>query len=459
MNRSSYLLIADDTIDLSLNKQKKSSLKAHFKHALLFEETIVLSDSQVIGNKNFRTLIEEDSEFAELFNKNNFSIAMRDCMDFCPYIKNEPLKVIYDPTLAEILEGFVSWNKNNWGNNKKTKLRYAADHDINIISQKATIGRYDLKEINKVYSNEAIDIFTADNVQAILGNKISTKVYELSKAKRDYYVSNFSPQGGFGIIYFKQQLKDEFIKAGLQKEWRAYGNKIIEIAQAPYLTALPKVFNANPVYGAMHKRSIELLKGTLPKSRIIGNVRHYESRLLRFEEGINRLSTASIYKLRESSEYKEFRKAIFHYNGSESTFQNVLFTLEEYKNRVDDEILLSFPELREPGKIKREKIETLELTYNTSTYGGLLLGAMAIATLGFPGLDELGLGLGLLSLFIDKKLPKIKKKENFATEIEKNALNDMLNKDGQGSTINSELLLNNYDPFFKKEVFYSSVEK
>lgn len=459
MEKPSYLLIADDSIGLSLDNNKKMSLKAHLKHTLLFEEQILLSDAQIIGNKNFRMLFAEDDEFREIFNKQNFIIALRDCIDFRTKIKNQIPVTIDNPSLDEVLDGFVSWDKCNWGKSERLKNRYAQKRDLEMLSLKAKVKRYNFLDINHKYSSDVVHTFLSKNVRQILGDKLSETIYKLAEEKRESSISDFNSKGGVGIAYFKQELGEELKNLQLEKEWKKYKRQIIEIAQAPYLTALPKVLYANPIYGAMHKQSIELLKGNIATSRQIGEVRNFESRLLRFEEGINALSANSIMKLRESKAFKEFRKKISTHNGTETSLNDVLLSLEEYKNRIDDEILLCFPFLREPKKIKREILKPINFIYESPNYVGLILGGMAVATLSFPGMNEVSLGLGALSLYTSKMLEKKKKELENKKELEKKKLSDLLSSNEVQNKIEFEHLLNNKTDFFEEEIFYSSVSK
>jgi hypothetical protein len=457
MSNLSYLLIADDKINLSLDPTKRDSLKAHIKFSLLFEEKVLLTDAHIIGNRNLRDLLASDNGFVELFDKNSLTIALRDYVDFTPVKNGVPFDKIENPSLSEILDGFISWNKNTWGKSEIAMNRYSQKAEISEIEKRANVKRYNYFDINHAYTEDILELYNSGSVRKLLGDKVSDLIVKLASEKRDSFISDINPKGGIGTWYFKTELRKDFKSFGLEKKWRSLREKIIQIAEAPYLTALPKVIDANPIYGNMHRKPIELLKGSKLNSMPVGEVKNYKTRLLRFEEGINRLMPDSIFRLRDSDEFRVFRNKLTLFNDSDSTVLDVLIALENYKNKIDDEILFSFPDLKEHKKINREVLKVLNIINESSTYGGLVLGGMAVATLSFKGSDEIGLGLGLLNLYLTRLLLSRIKKDVNETEILKIKLNNVLTEDETKSIIKSESILNRFNSPFNIETFYDSV--
>lgn len=110
---SSFMLIADDALKYSLDEKAKKSLKSHLIYSLLFEDRVLLSDAQIIGNRNFRQLIRDNDALIESLSPKNFSIGIRDSIDIRTEKPEEP-EVIKNPSISEVLKGFISWDKCKW---------------------------------------------------------------------------------------------------------------------------------------------------------------------------------------------------------------------------------------------------------------------------------------------------------------------------------------------------------
>ncbi len=420
MHSPSFLHIADGSIDLSLNPLKKESLKSHIKYSLLFEENILFTDTQLIDNRNLRELLFEDCEFASLFNKDNLIIALRNVIDIRKNAQEYSPRYIHSPTIADVLEGFISWDKCYWRNNLNTNDRnkYAQTGELNNIAKRANLERYSLVSVGCTFTDDVLALLAREEIQKNIGEKLATQIYELVIQKRIEQISEINPKGGIGIAYFKNQLDEDLRIMGFEKEWKKSKKVILDIVQSPYLTALPKIFNANPIYGEMHKPQIQIMNGK-SKMEIIGEDEAYNTRLMQYEIGINSLTTKSIFKLRESSQFENFRNSIDNYDGSIMAFENVKYFYETYKNTIDDEILKCFPFLKEPKKICRENVRPVELLYNTPNYAGIVLSSLAILSVNFSGMNPFAFGLGILGLVGAKFSSEVKEKDRSDKEIYK----------------------------------------
>jgi hypothetical protein len=410
-----------------------------------------MTDAQVLRNKNFKTLIESDDNFKALFTKENFALAVRDYVDFIPVVNGIPYKKIFSPNLNEILEGLISWNETD------AHLKTNSPQYIDFLQQKADLKPYQYLKINEIYGDDVLELFNSDSSRVSLGDKVSNTIIKLAKELRESLISDFNPKGGIAPKYFINDIGKDFINIGLENEWMSCKEKITQISQAPYLTALPKVMGANPIYGQMHREPIRLLKGNRFKSEPIGEVRNYKTRLLRFEEGINRLPPDTIFKLRDSAEFKEFRKKITLYNNADSSVHDVRIALENYKNKIDAEILSCFPDLKASKKATRESIKIVNLFNQSNTYGSLILSGMAVLTISFTGMNEIGLGTGLLSLYLTNLLHKMNKKHINVIEIAKLSLNEVLSNSAHNKEIIIDTQLNQHTSPFNTESFYDSV--
>jgi len=459
-----FLLIADPTLDLSLKKSKKNKLKSHLIYSLLFEERIILSDNQIIDNRNFRLLIRDNDQLINALNKDNFTIAFRDYIDVRTG-KGDDYDQIQEPNIQDILKGFISWNKFKWTTEKSSNYRneknsYESYEDLNYITEKAEICRYYLNDVSSTYARDVVKLFKSESARKILGDQIALTICQLIKSKIDNYKKIYpNPEGGIGLSYFQNDLAKELAEIGLADIWTDYSSKILYIADSPHKTTLPKILSCNPVYGQMHKDKIELVRGTDFSLQEIEEDFSYNSRLLNFEEAISRLEATSILKLRNSPEFNEYRKQLNELYFEKKSIDSIKNALIEYKHRIDDEILTQFPYLKSSRKEKRELIRFLNLVSQTAGYAGPVLSGLAIAGIPFYGIDGLALGAGLISIFassylIKKTSKEIDGKRRNVEQHKQKTLNHL--QKTKSSIIEAESIISSNN-IFKQEVFFKSV--
>jgi hypothetical protein len=457
-NLSSFMLIADDTLKYSLDDKVQKSLKSHLVYSLLFEDRILLSDAQVIGNRNFRQLIRSNDALIESLSPKNFSIGIRDSIDIKTERPGEP-EVIKSPSISEVLRGFISWDKCKWPHTAGSGLNkenYKESADLEYIANKAQLKRYSLGDASATYANDVLHLFATDLIKSRIGDDLSSLIYRYADEWQQEHRSSFYPKGGLGIAFFMDFLPKRMVAIQQRNLWDQFSDEVIHIAKSPYLTTLPKILHCNPIYGQAHKEQMELQKGCLCSVERIDDDFWYDSRLrlLEFEEGILRLDANGISYLRESDEFKEFRKRVNHFNGSQESLQLIKDSLFHYKSRIDDLIVNLFPYLKSPRREKREKFQCLSVLNKSSTYGGLALGGLALRS-SFPGINELGLGLGIVSYFVSKISEKAENREKRLFEEDKHRIIETLSKEG-APRIDAETSVVSGNQF-KTEVFFQSV--
>lgn len=77
MSSSSYWMLADTEVPLAWDKTRIDTFASYFKHALLFNEKLMLSDAQAVNCMNFRRLVAQDADFRQVLDKDILSVAVR----------------------------------------------------------------------------------------------------------------------------------------------------------------------------------------------------------------------------------------------------------------------------------------------------------------------------------------------------------------------------------------------
>jgi hypothetical protein len=326
----SYWLLADDQLELGSDPARARLFRAHFNHSMLFNPSLLFSDSMAVNNRNFRHLIEHDQDFQSLISKGNFSIAVR------TDAKKRTLNLI------ELKDTFVKDGKS-----RVTELDHT-NRGLEFLERHSAIIPYSGEELSEFYSEQVVDLFLHDSIQQQLPNSISHDVHHLAKAARAEL------GGAFGRNFFAYQLRDRLVKhrsgksSNVEAEVDEFMKIIKSVAEYHYITALPTKVDTTPIYANRHADAFNICRG---RSRV-SSVRGYDSfhpiRLLTglasFEKLIADLPAQEILRLRESDEAAAYFKAKYEFDANmyEDSKSNFTIALAHYVRRIEDRIIFIF---------------------------------------------------------------------------------------------------------------------
>jgi hypothetical protein len=77
MMKHPYTLLADPNLPISIDESLCKAFKAHLIYVLIFNNSIVFSDSQAISSSNLRRLAARDGVIRDLFKNGRFHLAIR----------------------------------------------------------------------------------------------------------------------------------------------------------------------------------------------------------------------------------------------------------------------------------------------------------------------------------------------------------------------------------------------
>lgn len=317
LNRA-YWMLADTELPIAKDLAYKSSFEAHFKHGLLFNERLMISDAQAVNCVNFRTLINESEEFKQLMTQELLSIAVRD-----------PLGTSKCDRLTQVRDAFYRERKNHM-----PQERFLSDSDLDLLNENCEIIPYTYSSLRDNYTEKIFEIFKGKNANEVFGNDIQKLLVErlLKESERDQ---------GLGRVFLHKNFESDLKKIGKHEVWDNHKNDIIRFSDAPYVTGLSKVLNTNPIYSPLHKNSFELAFPKKPqvieKSSTIEIATNLN--LSSYEIALSKLMPEDILFLRDSFEFKEYQKSFNHGVSNENSLENTLDALIAYQNLIDQYIL------------------------------------------------------------------------------------------------------------------------
>lgn len=326
----SYWLLADDQLDLGLDRTQADLFRAHFNHSLLFNPSLLFSDSMTINNRNFRHLIEHDSEFRTLIENSRFSIAVRTDAN------NRTLDLI------ELKERFIKDRKS-----RVAELDHLND-GLQFLQNCADIVPYSGQELAQFYSEQVVDLFLHDAIQKKISSDIAKDVHYLASEARSELGA------GFGRDFFVFGLRDKLIKhrkgksPSAEADVEASIQAIHRISEYHYITALPTKIDTTPIYANKHADAFDICRGRSDIYSLRGYNSESRIRLLTglasFEKYIARLPAEDILGLRRTDEASEYFKAKYNFNAKayDESKRNFMAALAAYVRIIEDRIIRRF---------------------------------------------------------------------------------------------------------------------
>lgn len=322
MTSPSYWMLADTEVPLAWDANRLDVFSAYFKHALLFNERLMLSDAQAVNCMNFRRLLREDSDFQLVLDESLLSIAVRATEDAK---EGQPLTHVRDAFARE--------------GKQRTDLfdEFQHDEDLQLINSRCDIRPYHYDQLREHYTRNVFEIFRRDASARLFGDDVQKLILELMEEESQRNI-------GLGRIYLYEGLGRELSARGRTRVWEQFRAQIIQLSDAPYVTGIPSVMEANPIYSPVHQNSFELAYDVKSsEAQPVEGVRELPMYsgldLSSYEYALQRLSIEDVLRLRSSTEFKRFQKLSGGTVKSEGQLRDVMEALQDYQLVIDRYVL------------------------------------------------------------------------------------------------------------------------
>jgi hypothetical protein len=319
--RPCYWLLADDQLPLCRREENLDLFVAHFKHNLLFNDRVLFADSQVVNNANLRRAFRTDWDLRELVTADTVTLAARDTL------AREPRM------LLALRDEFTRTGRAN-----RDVPAFDLATDLEQIEDRVSKATYSLPAISRLYTENVIRIFASRPARTHLGDAAATAICAILQEERERSADRVILKA---FIFYR--LEGELSKRGLGDVWARHEGDIKALAEAPYNIGIPQLILADPVYAEQHSRSFEILRNTDGELAFepAGQPIEWESRydLHSYRQALARLDAATIFRLRESDEYRAFRTAMAQASTEADLENEVLRALARYQERIDHHVL------------------------------------------------------------------------------------------------------------------------
>ena len=380
----SHWLIADDRLSLSTNTKYKDNLLAYFKHSILYNGGLLISDSQLFDNINFRLLLQNDDDVKELIKHKLLAVAKRDSTADLVEFKNSR-KDLLDPNI----------HKSN-----SIKSIYNNNNDISFVQENCKIIEYKISDISEEYTKKTLELFrqktseTDDIFLKELKDKLEEKHKKEKKLLRSYI--------HYDLVNNLPEEKRDKYREIVQKLGTEY-----------YVRGLSSILNIPAVYA---KNQIDLFVKNSKKDEIL-DAKTFEYTLnlsaSRYVEGLKVLTADDIIELIESDEYKMYSTISSRFDGTLKNSEDIKNIVYEYQRAIDEKIVERYYELEDRNDTSKVDFRTiLSTTGYTVSFSSIIANPVLY--------NDVSIAMGITSLATNIILDTLpdKKQPNYSRQID-----------------------------------------
>lgn len=385
--KSPYTLLADGNLPISKEERLTKAFKAHLLYTLIFNEKMVLSDSQAISSANLRRLVSRDGVIRDLFKQGRFQLAVRKGVS---EETSESVMHLVDIQTALLNAGGLIYGQHKIGT--EAELEFMASH--------APVLPWTYWDVRNKYTATCKKTLET-GFAPYLSDSDFQKLQEIVEEEtvRD---------NGLGRAFLQQNLLEEMRRRSIVLPQNA--NEIImDATEAPYISNLPSTLDLSPIYAESHQRSFQLLRGKRfelvdasdPLSvRASLDCEHYV-------EGLSMLDVDDIEAIRDSDvmlSYQELQSADF---SKETNIHDLQHAYAATNILIEERIIRRFPQLKvSTGTPQRREVRRKWARFGSNSSGVLDLVCMSLGFLDLLVPPMLGTGYTVIFEMIkNKSLP------------------------------------------------------
>lgn len=437
--KSPYTLLADGNLPISTDEKLAKAFKAHLLYTLIFNEKMVLSDSQAICSVNLRRLVSRDGVIRELFKQGRFQLAIR------KGVTEETSEQVMP--LAEIQTAFLNEGKLIYDQHKT-----GAGAELEFMASHAPVLPWTYWDIRNNYTATCRKTLTSGFSPRLSdGDFLKFQAIIDEEEVRD---------NGLGRAFLQYRLLEEMQRRSIALPDNAQ-EIIMDATEAPYVSNLPSVLDLSPIYAEAHQRSFQLVRGT--RFELVDASAPLAVRTTldypHYVEGLSLLDTDDIDSIRQSDVMRAYQQLQSADLSKEPNILDLQHAYVAANVLIEQKIINRFPQLkRSTGVPQRREVQRKLARFGSGSSAVLDL---ACIFFGFIGLPTHMVGTGytvMFDMYKKKHLPSEDKAlvDDIAHhQISKMALGRHLRTIGKAETLQFQEEVLDTDSF-EKEIMVTS---
>lgn len=315
-----FWFLGDDTSKLGKNPDLYPQFRAALLHALLYDARVVLSDSYAVNNRNFRRAASEDSTLRHLIELGLVRLAGR-------IIGRKPLPLI------ALRDQFIERGHQPPAFPLE---EYKQSMELEFLDEQAKVYPYALDSLATRFTEDICMLLQSEETRNVFGDDVSEILNLLIAERIEAEVDN---KLRLAYFWYPDQIGADLIqRLGDPYAWKRYGDKLRNIVQGPYLTGLPSVINANPIYTNDHRLSIDIFRRREKLgSQVIGDAVQFNSwiDIACYVAALEKITVEHILKLRSTPEWEAYQMTLNSGVSSERDSKELINAYLAYRRQIE----------------------------------------------------------------------------------------------------------------------------
>jgi hypothetical protein len=348
--KPAYWFFGENQLECGCDPTLGKPFRSLLFHGLVYEPSLVVSDSYAVNNLNLRRGIRQDHQVQEAIFRGLFRIACREEGD--PPAR-QSLIALRDAALRK-------YPAERWGESDLRyfpREEYAQSEELEFLERHAAFIPFSLAQVGECYTSGVQEFLrTEARATDLLGNDAAVVLEEL--VAEEVRRNNGRLLRAF---FYGQPMRAEFEqRLRTLGGWGQFGQQVEQIADAFYVTALPDLIGASPLYPEKHARAIELQRRRR-RNRVVQQAREshqIESRLnpADFVEALALLRAEDISALHQSDEWRRYRQSL----EAMANRREIHAAYQDYRRQIDDTVMSRLGDpMTQPAYLQFESAELL----------------------------------------------------------------------------------------------------
>ncbi|EPR43441.1 hypothetical protein dsx2_2292 [Desulfovibrio sp. X2] len=326
----SFWLFADNSSKFGAFEDSYKSFLAHLKHALLFHDQILLTDSLIVNTPNLRRVFQREEELTRYISRESIVVARR--------IENEKFL-----DLIELRERLRTGNSINPGFQSDSDT-FLNDNDLTQLNKSSNTVAYNLSRASKIYSSNILSL--TNNISFL------QKLGPHATIVADAIISRMEEKGCITQSFLFPRSNDSIKHVVGEDVWSEIAKPVTEYQEAYYRATMPMLTGADTIYPKHLKGDRQILGKNDQQNEFVETpvgIDFTRSGNKMYESILETISTETLKELRESEQFKIFQKSLsslreysnVQSDGLEEKLQTAYAALDSYHDLIDRKLRIT----------------------------------------------------------------------------------------------------------------------